>query len=163
MHLFDIDIPGKITFKESKVLTPGNEFSTFDINEFKIGLGICYDLRFPEFSSILTTKAGCNVLVFPSAFNTTTGPLHWHILQRGRAIDSQSYVITASPARNIDSEYNAYGHSMIVNPMGQILAEAAEDEEIIYADIKLEDVTEMRSNIPIHQQKRKDIYTLPTC
>ena len=116
MHLFDIDIPGKITFRESETLSAGAEFATLDVADLKIGLGICYDIRFPEFASILTGM-GCNLLVLPSAFNTTTGPLHWHVLARGRAVDTQSYVIMASPARHPDAGYQAYGHSLIVSPM----------------------------------------------
>lgn len=124
MHLFDIDIPGKINFKESEVLTAGNSFCSFALGDgvaggggrkFRVGVGICYDLRFPEFSSVLT-REGCNLLVFPGAFNTTTGPLHWSLLQRARALDSQAFVLTASPARNPESSYQAYGHSMIVSP-----------------------------------------------
>lgn len=126
MHLFDIDIPGKITFRESETLTAGDAFCSLPLEEedaavakapshLHMGLGICYDLRFPEFASILA-QMGCNLLVFPSAFNTTTGPLHWSLLQRARALDTQSFVITASPARNAEASYQAYGHSMIVSP-----------------------------------------------
>ena len=165
MHLFDIDIPGKITFKESESLSAGNSFSSFHIEgtEWKVGLGICYDLRFPEFSSILVNQFGCNLLIYPSAFNTTTGPLHWHILQRGRAVDTQSYIISASPARKMDAGYEAYGHSMIVEPTGQIAAEAGEGEEIVYAEIDNSVVNEVRRNIPSLIQKRADVYHIPRC
>jgi predicted amidohydrolase len=116
MHLFDIDIPGKIAFKESEILSAGSEFSTFSMGKLKFGLGICYDLRFPEFATVLG-EMGCHVMVLPSAFNTTTGPLHWHLLARGRAVDTQSFVILASPARNVDASYPVYGHSLIISPM----------------------------------------------
>ncbi|RXW21016.1 hypothetical protein EST38_g4840 [Candolleomyces aberdarensis] len=83
VHLFDIDIPGKITFKESETLTGGTTLNSFDTEFARIGLGICYDIRFPELAMI-AARRGCQVLVYPGAFNLTTGPLHWELLQRGR-------------------------------------------------------------------------------
>lgn len=80
-------------------------------------------------------NVGCDMLVYPAAFNMTTGPLHWEILQRGRAVDTQSYVATISPARDESSEYIAYGHSMVVDPWGKVVITANETEQIIYADI----------------------------
>lgn len=99
-HLFDIDIPNKITFQESKSLTPGNDIVVFDTNYCKIGLGICYDLRFPKLSNIMRDK-GAKILIFPGSFNLTTGPLHWELLLRSRANDNQLYVIGCSPARDM--------------------------------------------------------------
>jgi omega-amidase len=88
VHLFDIDIPGKITFQESKVLSSGNQLTTV-VTEFgNIGIGICYDIRFPEMAQIYRQK-GCDLLFYPGAFNMTTGPAHWQILQQGRALDNQ--------------------------------------------------------------------------
>lgn len=161
MHLFDIDIPGKIAFRESETLSPGQAFASFSLGTFGVGLGICYDLRFPEFASLLVHRLACNVLVFPSAFNTVTGPMHWHLLQRARAVDCQSYVVSASPARHPGASYQAYGHSMVVAPTGEIVAEAGEGEEIIYADIDADQVAQVRQNIPSLKQKRTDIYSLP--
>lgn len=83
MHLFDIDIPGGITFKESDILSAGNELATFEIDGIKIGLGICYDIRFEELAKLYRLR-GCKLLVYPGAFNMTTGPLHWELLQRGK-------------------------------------------------------------------------------
>ncbi|KAJ3252575.1 hypothetical protein HDU77_005070 [Chytriomyces hyalinus] len=88
VHLFDIDIPGKQTFKESSVLSAGSEITTFDSPIGKIGVGICYDIRFPEMAMIAARK-GCIAMIYPGAFNMTTGPLHWELLQRARAIDNQ--------------------------------------------------------------------------
>lgn len=163
MHLFDIDIPGKIRFKESEILTAGDDFASFTLdNGLEVGLGICYDLRFPELASILTNKYGCNVLIYPGAFNTTTGPLHWSLLQRARAVDQQSYVITCSPARPTDPNvYPAYGHSMVVAPTGEVIAEAGEGEELVLAYLDSNLITTIRSNIPVLRQKRTDIYDLP--
>lgn len=124
-----------------------------------MGIGICYDVRFPELAQIAArSSAQCRLLIYPGAFNTTTGPLHWSLLLRSRALDNQVYVAAASPARDMDATYHAYGHSLIVDPMGQIIEEAGEDECIMYADIDLDQVNEARSSIPLGSQKRFDVY-----
>uniref|UniRef100_A0A8C0X375 Omega-amidase NIT2 n=1 Tax=Castor canadensis TaxID=51338 RepID=A0A8C0X375_CASCN len=90
IHLFDIDVPGKITFQESKTLSPGDSFSTFDTPYCRVGLGICYDMRFAELAQIYAQR-GCQLLVYPGAFNLTTGPAHWELLQRGRPF--QNFIV----------------------------------------------------------------------
>ena len=138
MHLFDIDIPGGIRFKESEVLSPGDSFSTFQVNDqVKVGLGICYDIRFEEMARIYRNM-GCNLLVYPGAFNMTTGPMHWELLARGRAVDSQCFVATVSPARDTTSEYVAFGHSMVVDPWAKVIQSAADGEETVIADLGLD-------------------------
>merc|ERR1719361_2583465 len=87
-----------------------------------VGVGICYDIRFPEYALLLTKKYACNMLIYPGAFNLTTGPAHWELLQRARAVDNQCYVATASPSRDLDFSYHAYGHSTITGPWGDVLA-----------------------------------------
>jgi len=159
IHLFDIDIPNKIRFKESETLSPGNTLTVIDIGYCKVGVGICYDIRFPELA-MLYAKENCKFLIYPGAFNMTTGPAHWELLQRGRAVDNQVYVAAISPARNPSSTYQAWGHSSVVNPWGEVLATTQHDQDIIYTDIDLNKVTEMRSSIPVYQQKRNDIYQI---
>jgi len=117
--LFDIDVPGKITFKESDTLSPGDNLTIIDSPWGKIGVGICYDIRFPELAMLMREK-GVGLMVYPGAFNTTTGPLHWELLQRARAVDNQVFVATASPARNPDSSYQAWGHSSLISPWGEV-------------------------------------------
>lgn len=157
-HLFDIDIPGKITFRESDVLTPGNKVTIFDIPEYgKIGLAICYDVRFPELAMIAARK-GAFLLVYPGAFNLTTGALHWTLQARARAVDNQVYVAMCSPARDMDASYNAWGHSMIVNPNAEVLTEAEEKEAIVYAEADPANIAETRKGIPIYTQRRFDVY-----
>ncbi|XP_074027282.1 omega-amidase NIT2 [Leptinotarsa decemlineata] len=156
MHLFDIDIPGKITFKESDILSPGSELVTFDLEGVKVGLGICYDLRFEELAKLYRLQ-GCKILIFPAAFNMTTGPIHFEILQKARALDNQVFVCTISPARN-DTGYIAWGHSQITSPWGKVLAQAKEKEEIILADIDLAECDDVRAQIPIFHQRRNDVY-----
>uniref|UniRef100_A0A4X1UTE7 Omega-amidase NIT2 n=1 Tax=Sus scrofa TaxID=9823 RepID=A0A4X1UTE7_PIG len=159
LHLFDIDVPGKITFQESKTLSPGDSFSTFDTPYCRVGLGICYDIRFAELAQIYAQR-GCQLLVYPGAFNLTTGPAHWELLQRGRAVDNQVYVATASPARDDKASYVAWGHSTIVSPWGEVLAKAGTEEKIVYADIDLKKLAEIRQQIPIFSQKRSDLYAV---
>ncbi|XP_048350429.1 omega-amidase NIT2 [Sphaerodactylus townsendi] len=159
IHLFDIDVPGKIRFQESETLSPGNSFSVFDTPYCKIGLGICYDIRFAELAQIYAQK-GCQLLVYPGAFNLTTGPAHWELLQRGRAVDNQVYVVAVSPARDEKASYVAWGHSSVVNPWGEVIAKAGTEETVIYADIDLKKLAEIRQQIPIFSQKRSDLYTV---
>ncbi|XP_009287989.1 PREDICTED: omega-amidase NIT2 isoform X1 [Aptenodytes forsteri] len=157
VHLFDINIPGKIQFKESETLSPGNSFSMFDTPYCKVGLGICYDIRFAEMAQIYGQK-GCQLLIYPGAFNLTTGPAHWELLQRGRAVDNQVYVATVSPARDEKASYVAWGHSTVVNPWGEVIAKAGAEETVIYTDIDLKKLAEIRQQIPILSQKRCDLY-----
>uniref|UniRef100_A0AC11APJ0 Nitrilase family member 2 n=1 Tax=Ovis aries TaxID=9940 RepID=A0AC11APJ0_SHEEP len=159
LHLFDIDVPGKITFQESETLSPGDSFSTFDTPYCSVGLGICYDIRFSELAQIYAQR-GCQLLVYPGAFNLTTGPAHWELLQRGRAVDNQVYVATASPARDEKASYVAWGHSTVVSPWGEVLAKAGTEETIVYADIDLKKLAEIRQQIPIFRQKRSDLYAV---
>jgi omega-amidase len=157
VHLFDIDIPGKITFQESKTLTRGSELTTVKTDLCHLGIGICYDLRFAEMAQVYRER-GCDLLIYPGAFNMTTGPAHWQILQQGRAVDNQLFVATCSPARDKSGGYVAFGHSMVVDPWGTILADAGESESIAYADINLARKDEIRSNIPLTKQRRPDLY-----
>ncbi|XP_061743943.1 omega-amidase NIT2 [Nerophis ophidion] len=159
IHLFDIDIPGKICFQESETLCPGNTLSTFNTPFCKVGVGICYDMRFAELAQLYSRK-GCQLLVYPGAFNMTTGPAHWELLQRARALDNQVYVATASPARDPSSSYVAWGHSSVVNPWGEVMVQAGSEEAVIYADIDLQYLAEVRQQIPITAQRRHDVYTV---
>ncbi|KAB0343562.1 hypothetical protein FD754_020488, partial [Muntiacus muntjak] len=135
LHLFDIDVPGKITFQESETLSPGDSFSVFDTPYCKVGLGICYDIRFAELAQIYAQR-GCQLLVYPGAFNLTTGPAHWELLQRGRAVDNQVYVATASPARDESASYVAWGHSTVVTfyHLGKSARKSAQIHTELYGD-----------------------------
>jgi len=158
VHLFDIDIPGKIRFKESEVLSPGNDVTIVDFPEFgKVGIAICYDIRFPELAMVAARK-GCFALFYPGAFNLTTGALHWKLQGQARAMDNQIYVGLCSPARDMGATYNAWGHSMVVDPMAQVMDELAEGEDILYAELNGEKIEETRKNIPITTQRRFDVY-----
>lgn len=160
VHLFDIDIPGKIRFMESDTLSAGNSVTTFDTEWCKIGMGICYDMRFPELS-LLTAAAGCDMLIFPGAFNTITGPAHWELLIRGRAVDNQLFVAACSPARSLEPVgYQAWGHSTVCSPWGKVVATTDHQESIVVAEVDLDEVSSMRQQIPVLKQKRQDLYKL---
>jgi omega-amidase len=137
IHLYDVEIigePNPITFKESSVLTPGNKMTIVTIFGRKIGIAICHDCRFEEMAKLYRMK-GCDMFVYPSAFDLKTGALHWEIQARGRANDNQVYVVWASDARDTSAGYVAWGHSMIVDPWGQVIKEAGINEETLIADI----------------------------
>lgn len=159
MHLFDIDIPGQITFKESETLSPGEAITIVDTEFCKVGIAICYDMRFPELIRLMALK-GAKLIVIPAAFNMTTGPAHWEALIRIRAVDNQVYMAAASPARDMQAGYVAYGNSMIVEPWGNIIARAAEKEDIIYADIDGDHINKIRNELPLLKHRRIDIYDI---
>ncbi|XP_027355047.1 omega-amidase, chloroplastic [Abrus precatorius] len=157
IHLFDIDIPGKITFIESKTLTAGETPTVVDTEVGRIGIGICYDIRFPELAMIYAAR-GAHLLCYPGAFNMTTGPLHWELLQRARATDNQLYVATCSPARDTGSGYVAWGHSTLVGPFGEVLATTEHEEAIIIAEIDYSMLEQRRTSLPVTKQRRGDLY-----
>ena len=171
-HLFDVNVPGGICFRESETLTAGDGATHFDCEGLgTIGVGICYDIRFPEYAMLLTQIHKCKVLIYPGAFNLTTGPAHWELLQRARAVDGQCYVLTASPARtsppdDSDDEtkkyphYSAWGHSTVVSPWGEVIATCDEKPAMVVADLDMSKVEEMRLAIPTMVQKRDDLYRL---
>lgn len=160
-HLFDIDIKDGITFKESITLSAGDKATVFKLGDFgNVGLGICYDIRFPELASI-AARAPHNAfaMFYPGAFNTTTGPLHWHLLARSRAVDNELFTVLCSPARDVGGDgYQAYGHSLVADPFGKIIAEAGEGEEIVFAELDHALLPKVRDGIPVHYQRRSDVY-----
>lgn len=157
MHLFDIDVKDKITFKESDVLTAGNEFTIVQTDFGKIGIGICYDVRFPELARVMV-ESGALILFYPGAFNMTTGPAHWELLFKSRALDNQVYCVGVAPALNKDASYHSYGHSIITNPWGEVIAQGNDKEQIIIAEIDLDEIKKIREELPLLKNKRGDLY-----
>ena len=157
MHLFDIDVKDKITFKESDVLTAGDEFTIADTEFGKIGIGICYDVRFVELARIMVEN-GAMILIYPGAFNMTTGPAHWELLFRSRALDNQVFCIGVAPALNTDASYHSYGHSIVTNPWGEVISQADENENLIICEIDLSEIKKIREEIPLLKNKRNDLY-----
>lgn len=148
IHLFDVDIKNGIRFKESDVLSSGSDVTVIDTEYCKIGVAICFDIRFGELYQEMR-NTGAEIIITPGAFNMTTGPAHWELLVRTRALDNQVFHAAVSPARNTEASYVAYGNSMICNPWGSIVARADEKEQIIFSEIDLDMVKSVREQIPI--------------
>lgn len=159
MHLFDIDMPGRIAFKESDTLSRGDEINVIKTDLCMLGVGICYDMRFPELMRLMALQ-GAELVAVPAAFNMVTGPAHWETLIRARAIDNQLFMAAASPARDVTAGYVAYGNSMIVDPWGKILAKAGEEQETITAEIDIGEVYRTRDELPVLKHRRNDVYSL---
>jgi omega-amidase len=163
VHLFDIDIPGGITFRESETLTQGDAITVVDTPlGIRIGIGICFDIRFPEMAAVACNR-GAHMLVYPGAFNTTTGPLHWQLLQQARAVDNLVFCLTCSPARQPGASYQAWGHSTAVGPFAEVLATCDERPCTVFADLDMGELEKRRRAIPLYSQRRGDLYTLTDC
>lgn len=159
VHLFDINIPGKIVFKESDILSPGEDITVVDAGICKIGIGICYDVRFPEMFRIMALK-GAQIVAIPANFNMTTGPLHWELLMRTRAVDNQIFIAATSSARDDKAHYVAYGNSMVTDPFGNVLGRLQEAEDILLVDIDLSELNRIRDELPLLKHRREDIYKI---
>jgi omega-amidase len=157
VHLFDVD--GVITFKESEVITPGNDLTLIDYQGLRFGVMICYDIRFPEWSRAAALE-GAQLVVVPGAFNMSSGPSFWELIMRTRAVDNQVYIAAASPARNLTASYHAWGHSMVVDPWGKILTEADNEEEVITAAFDPTYMEKVRRDMPLLKHRRGDLYEL---
>lgn len=134
VHLFDVELKGVYKFTESEALTPGKQFTTFMIDGIKCGLAICYDINFVEFMKLYRME-GVELMFIPAAFNILFGQTHWELLGRSRAMDNQFFLAIISPARNEGSVYEAWGYSMLIDPIGKIIKQAKEYEEIIHSTI----------------------------
>jgi predicted amidohydrolase len=153
IHLFDIDLPGRVTVKESDTKIPGAEIVTAATSLGAIGLSICYDLRFPELYRRLTF-ADAQVITVPSAFTFPTGEAHWEPLLRTRAIENQVYMIAPAQFGPNIYGYSDYGNSMIVDPWGRVLARAADQEGVVVAPIDLEYQHRVRRELPALRHAR---------
>lgn len=156
-HLFDIDVEGGQRFMESDTLSPGNAVTTFETEFGTMGLCICFDLRFEELARCMCLR-GAKVLFVPAAFNMTTGPAHWELLFRQRAVDNQCFTVGVSPARDESTGYVAYGNSLAVDPWGTILCRAGSEEVTLYANLDLSRVEAVRRQLPILSARRTDLY-----
>ena len=156
-HLFDIDVQGGQRFRESDTLSPGNAITTFETAFGTMGLCICFDLRFEELARCMCLR-GARVLLVPAAFNMTTGPAHWELLFRQRAVDNQCFAVGVSPARDRNATYVAYGNSIAVDPWGTVLCRAGAEEATLYADLDMDRLEAVRAQLPILSARRTDLY-----
>ena len=157
MHLFDIDVKGGQRFMESEVLTAGDEVTVVDTQWGKVGVCICFDMRFPELARRMTLD-GARLLVVPAAFNMTTGPRHWELMFRQRAVDNQVFTVGVAPARDVDGGYVSYGNSMAVSPWGDVVYRAGAEpvSQVVELDMRL--VDEVREQLPLLSARRVDVY-----
>ena len=147
IHLFDVDLPGRVTIKESDAKLAGAEVVSATIPLATIGLSVCYDLRFPELYRRLAF-AGARIVTIPSAFTFPTGEAHWDVLIRARAIENQCYVIAPAQFGPNVHGFSDYGNSMIVDPWGRVLARAADMEGVVIAPVDLEYLERVRRELP---------------
>ena len=147
LHMFDVDLAGGESHRESAHCRPGAKAVVADLPFGRIGLSICYDLRFPQLYRALAT-AGADFIAVPSAFTKQTGEAHWHVLIRARAIETGAFILAATQGGLHENGRATYGHSLIVSPWGEVLAEAGEEPGVIFADIDLAASAEARARIP---------------
>lgn len=153
MHLFDVDLGETLRIKESDHLLPGKEIACFETSLAKIGISICYDLRFPEIYRE-QSRRGAELLCVPAAFTQKTGRDHWHLLVRARAVENQCYVIAANQVGEHAPGSVSFGHSLIVDPWGNVLAEASDREnDVICAELAVEVLQSIRQKLPALQHR----------
>lgn len=161
-HLFDVSVPGGPVLMESRYTAPGPASAVVvDSPVGKLGLMVCYDLRFPELSIALAAR-GAEVILVPSAFTVPTGKAHWHLLLRARAVETQSYVLAAAQVGWHTEKRQSYGHALAVDPWGEILADAGDSvsPSLVLCEVDPARVREIRSKMPIHLHRRSDVLQL---
>lgn len=158
VHLFDIAIDGGQVFKESDTFTAGDEVTLFDTEFGRMGLCICFDFRFPELARIMALE-GARCIFVPAAFNMTTGPAHWELMFRQRAVDNQLFTVGVAPARSYEG-YVSYANSMAVSPWGDVLYRAGEEPDLAVVDLDLSRVESVRRQLPLLSARRTDLYTV---
>lgn len=159
VHLFDIDIKGGQTFKESDTLTAGDSDTVFDTEFGKMGVMLCFDIRFPELSRMMVND-GARIVFVPAAFNMTTGPAHWELSFRTRALDNQIYMVGCAPARDVSAGYISWGHSIVTDPWGRVTDMLDEKKGILLAELDMDYEEQVREELPLLKSRRKDIYQL---
>ena len=156
VHLFDVDIEAGPSDTESARVTPGDALVCADIDGVRLGLSICYDLRFPELYRSLAL-AGASILTVPAAFTERTGRDHWEVLLRARAIENGAFVLAPSQIGGPPGQ-PAYGRSMVIDPWGTVIAQAPDAVTVVHADLDLDRVAEVRRGIPALANRRPDVY-----
>jgi predicted amidohydrolase len=159
IHLFDVAVPGAIVQRESDVIAPGAALVLANVAGIHLGLSVCFDVRFPELYRELA-RSGADVFAVPAAFNAVTGRAHWEILIRSRAIENHAFVVAAAQVGTTHEGIATFGHSLIVDPWGEILAESTSGEPgVITAAIDLDQVSTRRQQIAVMDYLRPDLYS----
>ncbi len=159
IHLFDVDIKGGMRFKESNSFAPGEDITVFDTSLGRMGVEICFDIRFPELCRAMA-KRGAEIILCPAQFNMTTGPRHWELSVRARAMDNELFFVGASAARYEGFDYECWGHSTVADPFGMVTASCDEKEQILFCDIDLNEVDSVREQLPTFLHLREDVYNV---
>ncbi len=154
IHMFDVDLPNGESWRESATYKPGETAVTVDLPWARLGLAICYDVRFPALHRALA-EAGADILTVPAAFTRQTGEAHWHILVRARAIETGSFVLAAAQGGTHEDGRETFGHSLIVNPWGEVLAEGGTEPGVVMAEIDVSQVADARGRIPVLENGRR--------
>ncbi len=157
IHLFDVEIPGGRTYLESDTISPGDETTLFTVGDFVFGMATCYDLRFPELFRRLVEQ-GAEVLLLPAAFTLETGRDHWELLLRARAVENQCWVAAAGQWGTSPPNHNSYGRSMIVDPWGVVVAQAADGVSTVVGKLDKERLRSIRTTFPSLSHVRKDLF-----
>jgi len=153
IHMFDVDLPSGESYRESESYLPGDAAIVTDLPWGRLGLTICYDLRFPGLHRTLAQN-GAHFIASPAAFTKTTGAAHWHTLLKARAIESQCFVFAAAQGGLHDNNRETFGHSLVISPWGETLAEADVHPSVIISDVKWSEVDEVRARVPSLQHDR---------
>lgn len=159
VHLFDIDVTGGQTFKESDTLTAGDHDTVFDTEFGRMGVMLCFDIRFPELARMMVND-GAKAIFVPAAFNMTTGPAHWELSFRTRALDNQIYMIGCAPMRDESAGYISWGHSIVTDPWGRVTDMLDEKEGVLLTELDLDYEEQVREELPLLKSRRKDMYRL---
>jgi predicted amidohydrolase len=154
IHMFDVDLTGGESYRESRSYRPGEMAVVSDLPWGRLGLTICYDLRFPALYRALA-EAGASFLAIPSAFTKQTGEAHWHVLMRARAIENGSFVFAAAQGGLHEHGRETFGHSLVVDPWGRVIAEGGTEPGVIFADVDPAEVSAARSRVPSLQHGRR--------
>ena len=158
-HLFDINVKNGQHFKESDTLTSGDHATVFATEFGKMGVMICYDIRFPEFARTMVLD-GARMIFVPAAFNMTTGPAHWELTFRARALDNQIYMLGCAPARDTQAGYISWGHSIVTDPWGKVMKQLGEKEGILIEEIDLDREDQIREQLPLLKHRKSEMYHL---
>jgi deaminated glutathione amidase len=160
IHLFDVEVGG-VVYRESESEEPGDQAVVIDAEDWKLGLSVCYDVRFPELYRILALE-GAQLVTVPAHFTTPTGKDHWHVLLRARAIENQLYVAAAAQVGETLPGKPAYGRSLIVDPWGIMLAQAPDEETVISAELDRAHLEDIRAKLPSLANRQANAYRWPT-
>ena len=159
VHLFDIDVTGGQTFKESDTLTAGDHDTVFDTEFGRMGGILWFDIRVPELARMMVND-GAKAIFVPAAFNMTTGPAHWELSFRTRALDNQIYMIGCAPMRDESAGYISWGHSIVTDPWGRVIDMLDEKEGVLLTELDLDYEEQVREELPLLKSRRKDMYRL---